>query len=129
MHAAHARPRLTAWLLRPHAAGMGPHNGKRPGPHVWAASDSTDEDTDDEWWARAQRFQPPPWPARSSGDGAGPSGHSSLSWTFVDPNDPRCVLVRSRLADADAAEEEADACCRLALQLRAALRRHGPSEW
>ena len=110
MHAAHARQHLTAVLLRPHAAGMGStKNGKRPVPHVWAASDSTDEDTDDEWWARAQRFQSPPRPARSSGEGAGPSGHGSLSCTFFDPNDPRCVLVRKKLAEADAAEEEAEA--------------------
>ena len=87
---------------------LGTKNGKRAAaPTVWAAASSSDEDTDGEttWRFVAAHAQPPP---RSSDEGAGPSGHGSLSWTFVDVKDPRCEPVLRKLAEGDAAEREAE---------------------
>ena len=111
MHAAHARPRLShraaAGAQMAHVS-LGTKNGKRAAaPTVWAAASSSDEDTDGEttWRFVAAHAQPPP---RSSDEGAGPSGHGSLSWTFVDVKDPRCEPVLRKLAEGDAAEREAE---------------------
>lgn len=93
---------------------LGPtKNGKRAAaPTVRAAATSSDEDTDDDttWRCVAAHALPPPRSAAEPSDeGAGPSGHGSLSWTFVDVNDPRCEPILAKLAEGDAAEKEAEA--------------------
>ena len=88
------------------------HNGKRAAPTVRAAASSSGEDTDDDlsWRRLAEQTQPPPRSAAEPPDeGAGPSGHGSLSWTHVDVKDPRNEPVLRKLAEADAAEKEAEA--------------------
>ena len=75
------------------------HNGKRAAPTVRAAASSSGEDTDDDlsWRRLAEQTQPPPRSAAEPSDeGAGPSGHGSLSWTHVDDKDPEYVPVGQR---------------------------------
>ena len=81
-------------------------NGKRA---VQAAAISSDEDSDDNdltWRFVSEQTNPQP---RSPDEGAGPSGHGSSSWAFVDINDPRNKHVLDKLAEADEAERSAEA--------------------
>ena len=80
-------------------------NGKRA---VQAAA-SSDEDSDDDdltWRFVSEETHPQP---RSPDGGAGPSGHGSSSWKFVDIYDPRNKPVLDKLAEADEAEKNAEA--------------------
>ena len=75
------------------------NNGKRAAPTVRAAASRSGEDTDDDlsWRRVAEHTQPPPRSAAEPSDeGAGPSGHGSLSWTHVDDKDPEYVPVGQR---------------------------------
>eukprot|EP00964_Phaeocystis_antarctica_P094709 scaffold61356_cov98-Phaeocystis_antarctica.AAC.1 len=72
-------------------------NGPRA---VQAAAISSDEDSDDDdltWRFVSEQTHPQP---RSPDEGAGPSGHGSSSWAFVDINDPRNKHVLDKLAAA-----------------------------
>ena len=94
-------------------------NGKRP---VQAADSSSDEDSDDDdlaWRFASEQSHPQP---RSPDEGAGPSGHGSSSWAFVDINDLRNKRVLDELAVADTAEENAEAIRRARADKKAETR-------